>query len=191
MPRSRWQVPGTEWVQILRGPRPPSVKWPKAGQQQQRQTGGPSHPAKGQNVPIAKARVPPTVGPRAHPTAIASGQQAVRKNFSGCGRGDPEVAGGDCSAGRLDSPRETSPGSPSSCPGTSFCASCAGACGILQALLGTCQEAGSACPGGDRQSLRAESPVRGRGCRGRGPGWPNSKLRQRTSRRQCLHEGIR
>ena len=58
MPRNRWQAPGTEWVQILRGPRPPSVKWPKAGQQQQRQTGGPSHPAKGQNVPIANARVP-------------------------------------------------------------------------------------------------------------------------------------
>ena len=60
MPRNRWQVPGTEWVQILRGPRPPSVKWPKAGQQQQRQTGGPSsHPPKVQNVPIATGqRVP-------------------------------------------------------------------------------------------------------------------------------------
>ena len=44
MPRNRWQVPGTEWVQILRGPRPPSVKWPKAGQQQQRQPGKPSKP---------------------------------------------------------------------------------------------------------------------------------------------------
>ena len=37
MSRNRWQVPGTEWVRILRGPRPPSAKWPKAGQQQQRQ----------------------------------------------------------------------------------------------------------------------------------------------------------
>ena len=41
MPRNHWQVPGTEWVQILRLPRPPSVKWPNAGQQQQRQPGKP------------------------------------------------------------------------------------------------------------------------------------------------------
>ena len=52
MPRNHWQVPGTEWVQILRGPRPPSVKWPKVGQQHQRQPGKPSkppqfHPEKG------------------------------------------------------------------------------------------------------------------------------------------------
>ena len=50
--RNYWQVPGTEWVQILRGPRLPSVKWPKVGQQHQRQPGKPSkppqfHPEKG------------------------------------------------------------------------------------------------------------------------------------------------
>ena len=37
------------------GPRPPSVKWPKAGQRQQSQIGGlSSHPLKVQNVPIVK-----------------------------------------------------------------------------------------------------------------------------------------
>ena len=54
------------------------------------------------------------------------------------------------------------------CPRTSFSAPNSGACGFVQALLGACQEASAACAGGDRQSLRAESSVRSRSCRGRG-----------------------
>ena len=51
--------------------------------------------------------------------------------------------------------------------GTRSSASNPGACGFVQALLGTCQEARAACAGGYRQSLRAESSVRGRSRRGR------------------------
>ena len=44
MPRGRtWQfdeeLSHAAWVRVLRGHRPPSVQWPKAGQQQERQTG--------------------------------------------------------------------------------------------------------------------------------------------------------
>ena len=47
----------------------------------------------------------------------------------------------DRSIGRFDGARESTQGRPSSCPSTCFGASSGGACGIVQAFLGTCQEA--------------------------------------------------
>ena len=87
-------------------------------------------------------------------------KQAVKIFFSGCDRGDPKAANGDCSFGRFDSARQSFPGSASSCSGTSFRASNSGACGFLQAFPGAVQETCAACARGDRQSLRAESSVR-------------------------------
>ena len=89
MPRNRWQVPGTQWVQILRGPRPPSVKWPKAGQQQQRQIGGPSsHPPKAQNVPIARARV--SVPPQEMRAVATERMSRIKASMAVLGEEDTE-----------------------------------------------------------------------------------------------------
>ena len=121
------QVPDG-WLQVMRGPRPPAVKWSKA------------IPQSKSAVSPSRSRPGPAGGQFAGTTPSASHEQAARASGRGCGRGDREVEGSDRSIGRFDGARESTQGI-SSCASTCFGASSGGACGILQAFFRMCQEA--------------------------------------------------
>ena len=146
MPRKGWrtvQVPDG-WLQELRGPRPPSVKWSKAVPQS-KSAASPSHSRPG---PVGGP--PPLRHTSKPPEQVAADVVGEIERLKAA-----IPALGDSGA------RESTQGSPSSCPSTCFRASSGGAGGIVQAFLGTCQEAcgaGSSCC---RQGSRAGSGLRG------------------------------
>ena len=112
-------------------------------------------------------------------TTSSSHEQASRASGRRCSWGDREVEGSDRSIGRFDCSRESTQRSPSSCPSTCVGSSSGGAPGIVQALLGTCQEACGGGTGCCRQGSGTENSVRGRGGRGR------SEVREALGRGGC------
>ena len=104
------QVPDG-WLQLLRGPRPPSVKMVQGNPTVQERLSVTFQTQSGWKAVCRRA------------TPSSSHEQAARANGRGCGWGDREVEGSDRSIGRFDGTRESTQGSPSSCPSTCFGAS--------------------------------------------------------------------
>ena len=160
------------WVQVVRGPRPKSVQWPRASKDGKPQPRAPgTTPQQGPLAPATDQRTRSSV----------QAQSRTRGGPCRCSGRCPEVGGGDRSPWRGQCARERSSRCVASRKIQDQSASSLRASGSVQDLCRKGQETGPASAGSDGQGSRAENRARRRGRR-RGAQVDTSPGRSRDSR---------
>ena len=159
MPRKGWSqldVP-SGWVQIIRGPRPWSVQWPRAPAPQRPQQGSTSRFSEGSSATssVCADRFRSGAFTFAQPFTRASRRRGTRRSET--------VGGRHWSSRREQHSREVLSRSPPRRSKQDEVATNSGTGGVLQEFSRTSTQAGSPSPSSDRQGHRTEGSVQVRG----------------------------